>query len=309
MFKWIVLLIAMMPQVGFTQLVQNPGSVRFRDEIYNKVRVLKNIRYTGDSSTENTSKRALFDLYEAATNDSTARPLVIWMHGGGFKFGSKRSKAIRIWSNSFAKRGYVSVAINYPLSKRNTLRNFNELVKACYITVNNLHIVIEYFKRHSSKYGIDTGKIIVAGNSAGAITALHAAYARNSDFHTKITDHEIDTTFIRFGSQNIAAVINFWGAVFDTSWLNNTKIPIVSVHGKRDRVVPYTTNGTSLFGSFLIHRKAVAAGIPSNLKTYEKFGHELQKHFIPILRSRPTKKRWRDAGTFAAVFLAETLFR
>ena len=76
-------------------------------------------------------------------------------------------------------------------------------------------------------------------------------------------------------------------------------------------IVWYHTLPTELrfFGSFFIHRKAVAAGIPSNLKTYEKFGHELQKHFIPILRSRPTKKRWRDAGTFAAVFLAETLFR
>lgn len=251
----------------------------------------------------------MFDFYEAAGDTSARRPLIVWMHGGGFKFGSKRSKGIRIWSNAFAKRGYVCAAINYPLSKKNTLRNFNALIKACADAVQNMSEVIQYFNTHASEFRIDTGRIILAGNSAGAIIALQTAYASSGDLQKKIADRDRMVNPTVLVKKNIAAVINFWGAVFDTSWLNNSSIPIVSVHGRKDNIVPYKNNGSSLFGSWIIHQKAQELGIQNRLKTYDRFGHELQKHFIPILRSGATKRRWRESGNFAAEFLYEYLFR
>jgi hypothetical protein len=48
--------------------------------------------------------------------------------------------------------------------------------------------------------------------------------------------------------------------------------------------------------------------MPNNLKVYQGYGHELQKHFIPFLAGRATKRRWREAGDFAAAFLYDVLF-
>ena len=255
-----------------------------------------------------------FDLYQPilrqAQDDSLeARPLVIWMHGGGFKFGSKKIKGIRVWSKSFARRGYVCAAINYRLSKKKPLRNFNALADACYDAVQDVTKAIQYFKRNASIYRIDTSKIILAGNSAGAIIALHAAYSSNAGL--RAVSKKGDTSFqsISYNPSGIAAVINFWGALFDTAFLQNTSVPIVSVHGTKDRIVPYNDNGSSLYGSEIIHRRAMLLRIPNSLKAYIGYGHELQKHFIPILRSGRTKKRWLDAGQFAADFLYEQLLK
>jgi predicted esterase len=274
---------------------------RYKDYIYTNIAVQKNITYTSIIPDEAAEKRYRFDLYQAKADSSSSRPLIIWMHGGGFKFGSKNQKSIRIWSRSFAKRGYVCAAINYRLSKKNPLKNFDALVKGCFDAVQDLAQAIEFFKAQRDQYRIDTTKIILAGNSAGAIIALQAAYNSHAEL-AAITNNKDSTTFSQ-RIPTIVAVINFWGAIFDTSWLQNANVPIVSVHGRKDRVVPYKSNGSSLYGSYIIHQKADSLNIPNSLKTYESVGHELQKHFKPILRTGATKRRWIEAANFSADFL------
>jgi hypothetical protein len=108
---------------------------------------------------------------------------------------------------------------------------------------------------------------------------------------------------------HIAAVVNFWGGIFHIDWLQNARVPIVSVHGKKDGIVPYDHKGYPLYGSFAIHRTADSLHIPNQLKTYDDYSHELQKHFNPFIVSGPTKKRWLEAGQFAADFLYRELFK
>ena len=107
----------------------------------------------------------------------------------------------------------------------------------------------------------------------------------------------------------IAAIVNYWGGLFDTLWLRQARVPIVSVHGDRDKIVPYDYKGFPLFGSLPIHRMADALGIPNTLKTYTGYSHELQRHFFPLITGHKTKERWRDAGQFTADFLYTTLWR
>jgi dipeptidyl aminopeptidase/acylaminoacyl peptidase len=89
--------------------------------------------------------------------------------------------------------------------------------------------------------------------------------------------------------------------------LQHAKVPVVCVHGSKDRVVPYDHKGP-LYGSLAIQQRADSLHIPNRLKTYEGYGHELQKHFNPIFAGRKTKQRWLEAGQFAADFLYEQLF-
>ena len=202
----------------------------------------------------------------------------------------------------FAKRGYICAAINYRLSKKNPLNNFDALVKGCYDAMHDLSQAIEFFKTNATHLKIDTNRMILAGNSAGAIIAIQMAYSSNSKL-ASLTKNIDPNTVSRGTAHNIAAVVNFWGAILDTSWLESASVPIVSVHGRKDRIVSYKHNGNSLYGSYFIHQKAGSLGIPNRLKTYDEVGHELQKHFIPIMRSRATKRRWIQSANFAADFL------
>lgn len=275
----------------------------YKDPIFSDLAVQNNLTYSHNIPSATKKKYYQFDLYQALNDSNARRPLIIWMHGGGFKFGSKRARGIRLWSKSFARRGYLCAAINYRLSKQNPLRNFTILVKSCYEAVQDAEQAIKYFKTNHAKYKIDTNRIILAGNSAGAITALHSVYASHAELQQLINFKDSVAYPQNYNSNHIAAVINFWGALFRVEWLENTNVPIVSVHGKRDRIVPYANKTSPLSGSSIIHKKADSLHISNQLKTYDRYGHELQKHFIPILRSGATKKRWLAAGQFAADFL------
>ena len=288
---------------------QPPGNMRFRDFIFSRITVQKNLSYHTHTSTQIKKKYYLFDLYRPAGDSEVNRPLVIWMHGGGFKFGSKRSKSIRMWSRSFARRGYVCAAINYRLSKKNPLRNFKALVAGCSEAMEDVTTAMEYFRSNHSLYGIDMSRIILAGNSAGAIVALQTAYSDRTQLANLVKTSPPGTFKPSNHQPKISAVINFWGAIFDTAWLQNARVPIVSAHGRKDRVVPYYKNGSLMFGSYAIHQKANSLEIPNQLRTYDRYGHELQRHFLPILRSRATKKRWLSAGQLASDFIYKQFFQ
>ena len=288
--------------ICFAGYSQTSTAIRYKDKLFQKITIQKNIAYADLIPEGAKRKRYLFDLYRATDDSATSKPLIIWMHGGGFKFGSKNQKSIRMWSKRFAKRGYLCAAINYRLSKKNPIRNFDALVKGCYDAMQDLSRATEFFKTNARLFNIDTNKIILAGNSAGAIIAIQAAYSSKAQLSA--LTNSIDSNVVSPGEPaNAVAIINFWGAILDTTWLQQANVPIVSVHGRKDRIVPYKQNGNSLFGSYIIHQKADSLGIPNRLKTYDRFGHELQKHFIPLLRSRATKRRWMQAADFSADFL------
>ena len=275
---------------------------RYRDIIFSRVNTQKNLQYR--TPTNDTKRKyCQFDLYQPASDTAGNRPLIIWMHGGGFKFGSNRAKSMRMWSRDFARRGYVCAAINYRLSKKNPLRDFKALVQGCHDAMQDAEIAMEYFRMNKDTYQIDPSTIILGGNSAGGMVALHTAYSNRIELAKMTQNNKIINSISPNQSNNISGVINFWGAIFDTTWLLNAKVPIVSVHGRKDRVVPYKQNGAAIFGSYIIHQVADSLQIPNRLKTYDNYAHELQRHFLPILRGRSTKRRWLESSRFAAEFL------
>ena len=292
------------------------AQTRYKDLIFPEYAVEKNLAYAE-------GRQHLFDLYQPKADSAGRRPLMIWMHGGGFKFGSRRAAGTRLWCKTFAQRGYVCAAIDYALGKKNFKFNFANLTGDCYAAVQDVRKAVVYFKAAAARWNIDTTKIILAGNSAGGMLALQAVYSSNTELQKLPKTKEAatpgwdardvsgatDVKDVTANTMGVAAVVNFWGGIFDTLWLRQTRVPIVSVHGDRDGIVPYDYKGYPLFGSLPIHRMADSQGIPNALKTYTGYSHELQKHFFPLVTGRRTKKRWLEAGQFTADFLYTTLFR
>ena len=294
---------------------------RFKDAVFTEYTVNKALHYTD---------KQLFDLYQPKGDSLGRRPLMIWMHGGGFKFGSRHAAGTRLWCKTFAQRGYVCAAIDYTLGKKNFKFTFADLTGNCYAAVQDVRKAVAYFKTNAARWNIDTTKIILAGNSAGGMLALQAVYSNNTELQklpktkeaatpgwdardvsgaTDVIGVAADSIGVGADNVGVAAVVNFWGGIFDTLWLRQARVPIVSVHGDRDGIVPYDHKGYPLFGSQPIHRMADSQGILNALKTYMGYSHELQKHFFPLVTGRRTKKRWLEAGQFAADFLYTTLFR
>lgn len=302
--------------------------VRYRDTVFSIVRIEPDLAYRSPLPAGKAGKGYHFDLYEpgapAATGSDLqvsdsggsaadlpatrpagmSRPLIIWMHGGGFKFGSRKAAGARFWCTGFARRGYLCASIDYRMTVKKTLTSFPALVKGCFIAVEDVREAVAYFKAHYKTWDIDTNRIILGGNSAGGIIALQAAYSRPDEL-LKLAGDTVQPTAGNPGG--VAAVINFWGAMFETDWLNNARVPIVSVHGGNDHIVRTGRKGEHFFGSLSIHAKADSLSIPNRVKIYEGYSHELQKHFNPFFTGRPARRRWKEAGQFAADFLYEEL--
>ena len=285
-------------------------TTRYKDRVFTGITVNKDLVYQPNPPAHAKEKYYLLDLYQPQNDTSSSRPLIIWMHGGGFKFGNKKSRGTPLWSKRFAQRGYVCAAVNYKLNKKNTLSDFTALVKACSDAIEDINQVLSFFKKNNGLYRIDTSRIILAGNSAGGMIALQSVYS-NAELmrqRMQVTAASSPVSATR-NPLHIAAVINFWGGMFDTSWLKNAGVPIVSVHGSKDRIVPFRKTDNGVYGSFIIHKNADALHIPNRLKVYEGYAHELQKKFNPFWAGKATKVRWQEAGQFAADFLYEELFR
>jgi acetyl esterase/lipase len=278
--------------------------IQYKDLVFPAVAVEKDQSYSPGQK----GRSVLFDLYQPEEDSTALRPLIIWMHGGGFKFGSKDQAGIKLWSNSFARRGYVCAAINYQLGKQDLRFTFTDLVKNCYRAVQDARQAILFFRNNAARWRIDTSRIILAGNSAGGMIALQAAYSSDAELLRLIgsadSTHVSDTP----DPGHVSAIVNFWGGIFNPEWLQQARVPIVSVHGKKDKIVAYDHKGYPLYGSYAIHKKADSLGIPNRLKLYDDYSHELQKFFNPLFASAGTKRRWLEAGQFAADFLYDELW-
>jgi len=286
--------------ISFTVKAQTPKM--YKDIVFSDVTVDKDLRYAPGNN-----KTHLFDLYQPQGDHSAARPLIIWMHGGGFKFGSKDAQGVKFWNTNFAQRGYVCAAINYTLGKKTTSFNYDHMQKDCYNAVADAKMAVGYFRLYSKQYNIDPDKIILAGNSAGGMIALQAACSTDAQLAKMagIKPGNKDPGLLK-----VAAVINFWGGIFDLSWLKNAHVPIVNVLGSNDKVVPPTHKDGPLYGGIAIHKEAVQLHIPNELKIFGGYSHELQKHFDPIFPAgKSTQGRWAEACQFTAIFLYQQLFK
>jgi acetyl esterase/lipase len=108
------------------------------------------------------------DLY-LHTDRRAARPLILWVHGGGWNRGDARgSGAFADWPGvlaGLAARGYVVASIDYRLSGEARFPAQVQDVKAA----------IRFLRGKAGAYGIDASRVYLWGGSAGGHLAALAA--------------------------------------------------------------------------------------------------------------------------------------
>ncbi len=115
-------------------------------------------------------RRFELDVYHHRDRPSGA-PVLLQVHGGGWMIGNKDQQGIPLMLH-MAARGWVCVAVNYPLSPR--ARWPDHLVA--------LKRSMQWIREHSHEYGGDPSFVAVTGGSAGG--HLAAMVALTSDDKT-----------------------------------------------------------------------------------------------------------------------------
>ncbi len=146
--------LSILPTYGCEKVYENPAKKR-----YTKMTV----QY---KTPVNTNKNLLsLDLYYFK-NHSSLKPIVIYVHGGGWCIGDKASQ-ISNKVNLFAKSGYIFVSVNYRLSPYPYRAGTPDRIM--YPDHNNdIADAIKWIYDNIHRYGGDKSRIALLGHSAGA---------------------------------------------------------------------------------------------------------------------------------------------
>jgi acetyl esterase/lipase len=212
------------------------------------------------------------DLYLPRRPTGDLAPAVITIHGGGWMTGSKDEVALDVLP--YLAMGFAVVNVDYRLVT----------VAPAPAAAQDCRCALRWVVRHAAQYGIDTGRLVLAGSSAGAHLALMAALAPPSA--------GLDGLCPGNEELRVAAVVNFFGVVdvadllspphqrgFAVGWIgerpdrdkiarwlspisyvNGGAPAILTVHGDADPVVPYEQ-------AVRLHRALDQAHVPNRLYT------------------------------------------
>ena len=194
------------------------------------------------------------DIYEPAGDTVQLRPLIVIAHGGSFIGGTKTDYDVSTLCNTFTKMGYVCASVEYrlgffPIDSVNA-------IKAVLRATQDMKAAVRWFRQDATganTYKIHPNYIFVAGSSAGAFMALHSQYMDASEFPLGITTLNslggIDGTSGNPGFSSAAlAVVNLCGALGDSSYLQPGDVPLCSMHGDIDGIVPFGSTTIQIIG-------------------------------------------------------------
>jgi poly(3-hydroxybutyrate) depolymerase len=225
-------------------------------------------------------------------NDSErSRPVVVFLFGGGYISGSRNDADITHLARYFATRGYVTATIDYRIGM--SAPTATEWINASLRAMHDLKAFIRFLKRsyaeQNNPYGIDTNRIYVGGSSAGAFTALHAAFLTSAQELAQVP--QADTAYLRTQggiegqsgnpgySSRFAAAFSLSGGMLKADWIQSYKTSsVVAMHGTGDATVPYKKGLLPFIfleaeGGFNIDSIAADRGLYHALFTWQGAGH------------------------------------
>jgi len=199
-----------------------------------------------------------------------ARPILVFVHGGGFTGGDKHAPGqftndnIMKWANDL---GMVGVEINYRLAPK------NQYPDAAY----DARDALAWVAKNAAKYGGDPNKILLWGHSAGA--SLVGIYVSHPEFHYKQGGGIIGAVMTSGGYE--ARPSEFFGkdpekvkAASSVEGLKKTSIPLFFTRAEWDPEVPQIAQGE------MIHKVRTEAGHPHMFHVMTTHNHMSQVYSV-----------------------------
>ncbi|MCY3024041.1 MAG: alpha/beta hydrolase [Planctomycetota bacterium] len=219
------------------------------------------------------------DLARPPTGDGPF-PLVVCIHGGGWRGGNKVGYHGRL--REFAKRGYVAAAVQYRFCPQHKFPAQIEDVKCA----------VRFLRAHAKEYKIDPTKVAAMGDSAGGHLSLllglmdpadglegNGGCADQSSKVQAVVNYFGPTDFTMPVAANVigtALVADFLGTVDQKApvvaraspitYVSAGDPPILTFQGTADPLVP-------MVHAKSLHEALKKAGVPEHLETIEGGGH------------------------------------
>ena len=221
------------------------------------------------------------DLYMPAGGNEL-RPLVVWIHGGGWEGGDKRGCPAR----PLTSRGFAAASVGYRLSRQ-----------AIYpAQIEDCKAAIRWLRSHAAEYSIDPKRIGVWGSSAGGhLVALLGTTGSTRDFDVGenldqssavqcVVDWFGPTDFLHWGEPGAppvgtkpSSVSRLLGGLVSErqeiarraspiSFVSHESAPFLIMHGSKDPLVPPQQ-------SVELNDALKKAGVESALKILPGAGH------------------------------------
>jgi acetyl esterase/lipase len=120
-------------------------------------------------------ERNRLDVFTPASGYEPSRPVLIFVHGGGFVGGDKQMPGTPFYDNIgqwAVRNGFNGVTITYRLAPQNQWPS----------GIEDLHKVIRFIQENGAQLGLGAGKLFLMGQSAGASHV--ASYVAHSNLYT-----------------------------------------------------------------------------------------------------------------------------
>jgi acetyl esterase/lipase len=236
----------------------------------------------------NDNPRQTVDVYQPLSRKSPRLPLVVFIHGGGWRSGSKDS-GVRHLSDYVGSGNYVGASIGYRLTGEAQWPS----------QIHDCKAAIRYLKANAGTFGIDVDKIAVFGTSAGGHLSCMVAVSGNApELEGKIGRHLKQSSSVTcgisyFGPTNFLRLNDSPGRINHDaanspeslligkaiqldksatqkanpeSYVDKDDPPLLFIHGTDDPLVAYNQ-------SVLLSKRLNPLGVSGEIITVQGGGH------------------------------------
>jgi hypothetical protein len=254
---------------------------RFKSVVFNSLDSITSVEYGRALNIKGNSESLLMDLIFPQGDTMKKRPLVVFIHGGGFQNNSRKGSYSAMVCQGFAKRGYVTATIDYRLGIENQKSN-DDYANALYRAQQDGRAAIRFLKKHAAQYGIDTNRVFLTGSSAGSKTAMAIAYMDQAELPVGINKDKWGPLEGTSGSEGYSSkvhgVMNAWGAMIDFNWIKQGDAPLFNTSGTMDKTVAFDSSfgyHGFKYGGYILYQHCLALGIPTAWRPFYGAGHTL----------------------------------
>lgn len=254
---------------------------RFKQPVFSGIDSISDIQYGEAVNLKGENEKLLLTFFQPAGDTMKRRPIVVFIHGGGFVNGNRFTGFGTRVCNEFTRRGYVTANIEYRLGIASTKTN-NDYAEAMYRAQQDGRAAVRYFRKYAEKYGVDTSQVFIAGSSAGSMTCLAMAYMNEEEIPKGIDQKKWGSLEGNSGnegySSKVHGVLNAWGSMIDNKWIQKGDAPLFNYAGTADKTVPYDSSYSYHGlgdGPYITYQRCLQVGVPTGWRPFYGAGHSL----------------------------------
>ncbi|GIW82004.1 MAG: hypothetical protein KatS3mg105_3811 [Gemmatales bacterium] len=220
------------------------------------------------------------DIYEPRKRSSDILPVVVWIHGGGWRHGNKSSGA-GVLAPFVSTGNYVGISVEYRLS--------GEAIWPAQI--HDCKAAIRWIRANAKKLRVDPDRIGVGGHSAGGhLVSLLGTSGDTADLEGNngspnvsskvrcVVDLSGPSDLTVFRHVRVDQLFNkpfderkeLAKAASPVTYISKDDPPFLIIHGTKDSIVPISQ-------AELLHDRLEKAGVESNFVKIEGGGHSINE--------------------------------